>query len=672
MRSAAWTAVVLFFCVAAMALAAVEAMASTESITQLTSLQPGPQLHAVGFPEGTRFTSISSDGSIVAFMSREDFTGENLDHGAEVFVVNSDGTGLAQLSADEEYWSFLPAISADGSVVAFASAADLIGDDSNLDNSYEIFAINANGSGLAQLTSDDSIEDLCNSWFPSISADGALVAFESDADLTGQNPNHFPQVFVATAGGEITQITSDPAGSGVRPSISADGSTVAFASATDYTEENPDNSVELFIANPDGTGIAQVTNDHPTEYLWCPAISADGSVLAFTSHADLTGSNGDLSSEVFVIDSDGTGLTQLTDGMDPDDSRCVSISADGAAVAFESNADLTGGNSDHSVEIFVVNSDGTGLRQLTNSPEPYHYGCLHPSLSGDGMAVAFVSRADLTGGNPKNVEQVFLASGLFAYTPEGSDVRVEPGGGIDMTFGGVTGGGQTTVEISEEPPGQSPAHFRFLGVYYDVDTTADYEPPITIRIPFDPDALPEGRWDALKVEHLDADTGIWEDVTVYVPDAEHPDRLVPLIDWSTDPPKIVAEVTSLSWFGVGYSIYDFKGFLPPLADSHARPFKRGSTIPIKFRISDAAGSPVPEAGATLLIECGESAAGPGDPEVVSTAPGDSGNEFRYDSADDLYIFNLSTKHYSFEANQSYEVVVTLDDGETYTTTFSLK
>ena len=247
---------------------------------------------------------------------------------------------------------------------------------------------------------------------------------------------------------------------------------------------------------------------------------------------------------------------------------------------------------------------------------------------------------------------------LTPNTPPGQNVSVLVGGAY-ITFGEVTTLGNTTLTTSTTPPaGPAPSGFQFLETWYDISTTATWSGTVTITLPYNPAGLPEGmNEEDLRLYHWEGEPAGWKDVTVLPVD--------------TESNRITAQVTSLSPFAIGYPIYQFHGFLPPLDGSH-KSFKRGSTIPIKFRISDAAGNPVPEAAATLAIDYGESDAAPGDPEVVSSAPGDSGNEFRYDPADDLYIFNLSTKHDSFKANQSYDVVVTLDNGEMYTTTFGLK
>ena len=158
-----------------------------------------------------------------------------------------------------------------------------------------------------------------------------------------------------------TQLTDNEARDDYH-SISADGSRIAFRS-------NVDGDNEIWVVNSDGTGLKQLTYNKRAD--GTPSISADGSTIAFQSNVD-----GDF--EIFVMNSDGTGLTQLTHN-EKQDMR-PSISADGSMIAFRSNVD--GDN-----EIWVVNSNGTGLKQLTHNEKQD----MRPSISADGSRIAYRS-----------------------------------------------------------------------------------------------------------------------------------------------------------------------------------------------------------------------------------------------------------------------------------------
>jgi hypothetical protein len=115
-------------------------------------------------------------------------------------------------------------------------------------------------------------------------------------------------------------------------------------------------------------------------------------------------------------------------------------------------------------------------------------------------------------------------------------------------------------------------------------------------------------------------------------------------------------------------LYRFGGFLPPVPGDGSGVFKLGSTVPVKFQITDANGVSVPTAVAQLTVQMLAGGAPVGTP-IDATPPGsaDVGNRFRYDGSQ--YIYNLSTKPLSAGA---WQVQVHLDDGTVHTVVIGLK
>ena len=482
----------------------------------------------------TWFVRVSGDGSVVAFQSMADLVpGGNADHSWEVFVANSDGTGLLQLTNDAAYGSGPPVMSADGSVVAFQSTADLV-TGQNADHWQEIFVVNSDGTGLLQLTADPSYASAS----PGISADGSVVAFHSEADLvSGQNADHSLEIFVVNSDGTgLRQLTADPSYHSMLPAISADGSMVVFQSYADLvTGQNADHLPEVFIVNSDGTGLRQLTAD-PAYGSASPLISGDGSVVAFRSYADLvSGGNADHSAEVFVVNSDGTGLRQITSDVALD-TALTGISADGAAVVF---AGCTAG----SPAAFIVNSDGTGLRHVAGVPGV----CTYPgSLSGDGSVIGLDSRMNLvTGGNMDENSDGFVVSlvgSASTMTAAGADVTVEPMEGVSVTYEAVATAEETMVEYRAALTPPVPSEYTPVSDYHAVRTRADYTGPVTVELAYDPAevAAAGGRTEQLRALHLSPLTGRWEDVTETVDAANE---------------VVIAEVNNLSWFVISLSPY---------------------------------------------------------------------------------------------------------------------
>jgi Tol biopolymer transport system component len=353
---------------------------------------------------------INHDGTRVLLLSDANLTGENTSGLREVFVVNADGTGLRQLThgagGAEGGW-----MSGNGEMMSFASPGDLTGQ--NSDHSWEAFVVSWDGSTLRQLTFNPDPTYQCN-FNSRISHDGQWVCFSSDADLTGENPDHNRELFVAsTDGADLRQLTHEPDPAynvQVQVCMSPNGQRIGFGSTSDPLGLNPDHSQEVFVISRDGSGLTQVTqNPDPARWfdMAVGGMTWDGGTLLIYGTANVTGQNPDGSREVFIVNADGSGLRQLTCDSQFD-SFTGAMSYDGRIVSFRSRADFTGQNPDHSQEAFIMNCDGSRLTQVSRYDGPGSPGVLE-RLSGDGNHMAFSSSGNETGGNPDGGREAFVA-----------------------------------------------------------------------------------------------------------------------------------------------------------------------------------------------------------------------------------------------------------------------
>jgi hypothetical protein len=208
-----------------------------------------------------------------------------------------------------------------------------------------------------------TFSQLTNSTFgestaPSMNSNGTRIAFTSTSDLTGGNPDHNFEIFLFdTTTLALTQITNTLAGQNGHPSINADGTRIAFHSNRDLTGNNPDENREIFLFDTGTMVFGQITNTTGV-INETPSMNADGTRIAFRSSADLAGTNPDLNDEVFRFDANTLIVTQITNtsggGLGNSRTGVRAISADGVRVAFVSRADIVGGNADGNDEIFLA------------------------------------------------------------------------------------------------------------------------------------------------------------------------------------------------------------------------------------------------------------------------------------------------------------------------------
>jgi TolB protein len=141
----------------------------------------------------------------------------------------------------------------------------------------------------------------------------------------------------------------------------------------------------VFTMKPNGKGERQVTFPTPGFVDRDPDYSPDGRKIVFQRE-------GEISSEIWVVDADGNHLTQLTHpdpGCLPDGGTCdgsPSWSPDGKQIAF--NRD-TGTIEGENKGIWVMNADGTGVHQLTQLDQPGQGFDRAPQFSPDGHKLLF-------------------------------------------------------------------------------------------------------------------------------------------------------------------------------------------------------------------------------------------------------------------------------------------
>lgn len=147
----------------------------------------------------------------------------------------------------------------------------------------------------------------------------------------------------------------------------------------------------------------RLSRDHAS---WDPAVSPDGKHVVFVSGRDGSWDEAGAyhTSSLYLMDVDGSNQRRLVPGKHFED---PAWSPDGKWVAFAGDQDKRGANG-----IFVVRSDGTGMRKImdTTGFERHH----SPTWSPDGERIAFV----YGGGESSGVIHVVEVDAELAFASE--------------------------------------------------------------------------------------------------------------------------------------------------------------------------------------------------------------------------------------------------------------
>ena len=389
--------------------------------------------------------SYSGNGGHIAFVSNRDFIGTNSDGNNEIFVYDVGTATYTQVTATTGSGGVnVPSISSAGSRVAFQSSKNLSG--GNADGNNEIFVWDAAGPTLTQVTTSSSTRTNAS---PKLSADGTHVTFSSDADLTGGNADLNQEIFLwEAAGATTTQVTATTGGFNGSPSINADGTKVAFRSNRDIGGANSEGNNEIFLydaAGPTTTAVTSAASGASDG----PSISGNGSRIAFRSTANLGGGNADANQEIFLWSSTGPTTTQVT-VTTGGSSDGPSLSSDGTRLALRSNRDLVpGGNTDLTNEIYAY--DGSGLTQITATPVGGS-GNRAPTIAGDGSSIAFESDRDVTGSNSDHTFEIFRTACGLEVTKTADQASVAIGEPIDYHVTVHNGGSLALTGLYVDDP----------------------------------------------------------------------------------------------------------------------------------------------------------------------------------------------------------------------------
>ncbi len=198
----------------------------------------------------------------------------------DIFVANTDGSALVQITHGETYVSH-PSFSPDGKKVVFLA--------NNSSSPWDTMTANVDGTGTTDLTADSPV---CHHE-AMFSPDGTKIVF------AGHTSAGIMDIYVMNADGtNPVNLTNQPDynADNLLPTFSADGSKIAF---TKVVYGNTD-TANVYVMNSDGsnpTALTTTSLDGYPRYL--------GESVTFNSFRDAN-------MEIYMMAADGSGQTRLT------------------------------------------------------------------------------------------------------------------------------------------------------------------------------------------------------------------------------------------------------------------------------------------------------------------------------------------------------------------------
>jgi len=427
---------------------------TTASGGTLATLMTLKQQDRDAAPLSPRAARVSADGRYVVFISSAGLVDQDRNQLRDVYVTDlaSGRTTLESVGPDGlsgNGASTAADISGDGRYVVFESEAGNLTGTQFSTGTPRVFLRDRTDRTTRLLTTNAAGEPGNGpSWNPVISANAAAVAFESGAtDLIAAAEEHKGVgVYLIWLGtGRRTRVDaptagrSGPMGSGMSPSISADGRYVVFGSKSDLTCQDPSRCTsepsdrngfaDVYLRDTQSDVTTRISRSlsggDPDGPSYDPAISGDGRFVAFVSDAaNLTRNAGGRPSQIYIheLASGKTALVShaLSGRLANGPSGRPALSFDGSIVAFQSLATnlvceskCQGALEDINLlwDVFVYDRrTGQTARMSGDGADEWMENSRGPALDAAGRVLAFGSRHPIDEGDGAYDEDLYVVS----------------------------------------------------------------------------------------------------------------------------------------------------------------------------------------------------------------------------------------------------------------------
>ncbi|MCH8011281.1 MAG: PD40 domain-containing protein [Candidatus Marinimicrobia bacterium] len=271
--------------------------------------------------------------------SRNDYYPQFSSDGSKIFFVSmsiDDPVGLYVIGLDddnEHHITRLESVSSTSYDPFFSTYDTIIVFSHDRDGDWEIYLINEDRTGLINLT-NNSVRDR----YPQFSHDGTMITYVSST------------ICIMNSDGSKISNLPDSLSYYMPIQFSPDDSKILFEARSTRVDS------EIYISNLDASYVRNLTNNENHDI--SPSFSPDGSKVVFIRHEIGEIFTGDL----YIMNSDGSEQTRLTNDGKTRIRDGVQISPDGSKILFTSERDK-----DNVGQVYIMDIDGSNQTRLTFS-----------------------------------------------------------------------------------------------------------------------------------------------------------------------------------------------------------------------------------------------------------------------------------------------------------------